>query len=76
MKKGKLTAYTIYDHPSDFPNSFVVRRFVVRGPDPEPDALPYAVGPTLAAVRRRLPPGLYRLRRSAADEPQIVETWI
>jgi hypothetical protein len=73
-----LIMYTVYDHPSDFPDYFVVRRFFITGetPYPEPDPFPYVIGTSLEDVRSWLPPGLDRCARSAEDEPQIVETWV
>lgn len=72
-----LIFYTIYDHPTDFPHSFVVRRWtVINGPEfvKVADLLPYAVGPTLDAVRAVLPEGLYNLGREKDDDPSIAET--
>jgi hypothetical protein len=69
--------YTIYDHPLDFPHSFVVRRWTIDGGhEPKPDELPFAVGPSLDAVRDVLPVGLICLPRQEGDEPQVVETWL
>ena len=78
--------YAIYDHPSDFPNSFVIRRWTmvkvqIAGDAKAEvmkvaDALPFAVGPTLEAVRRALPKGLYNLGREKDDDPCIAETWV
>lgn len=75
MSAGLVT-YTVYDHPSDFPHSFVVRRFTILPGSYQPDPLPYAVGPTLDAVRSVLPPGLVCITRSPEDEGQIVEVWL
>lgn len=73
-----LALFTIYKHPIDYPQAFVARRFLVGGDPPQSvvDAEPYAVALTLEAVRAALPPGLYRMGRAEADEPQIVETWV
>ncbi len=59
------------DRPKDFPDYFVVRRFINDQPQ---DLL--AVCSTLKAVREHIPPGLICLARSPTDEPQIVETWV
>jgi hypothetical protein len=77
MAMSPLVMYTVFDRPRDFPQCFVIRRFFITGaPEPEPDTIAYAVGPTLDCVRRQLPAGLYRIPRQPEDEPQIVETWI
>jgi hypothetical protein len=68
--------YVVYCRPSDFPNSFVVRRFTVGDRGTVPDPLPFAVGNTLEAVRAVVPFGLYRMDRWRLDEPQIVEFWL
>lgn len=66
-----LSLYVIYDHPRDYPDSFVVRRW-------ELDAQKEVVGtaPTLEAARKLVPPDLYNLGRHEGDDPNIVEVWI
>lgn len=71
--------YTIYDHPSDYPEHFVARRWSLVGnqdparPDPGPVV---AIGLTLDEVRGLLPRGLTCIGRDAGDDPVIVETWL
>jgi hypothetical protein len=75
-KDGLLVQYTVYDHPLDYPDDFVVRRWII-GPGfygSEPEL--FARGRTLEEVRSRLPGGLFCLNREPADDPAIVETWI
>lgn len=68
--------WTIYDHPRDFPHSFVVRGFTIRaGVEPIPDQLP-KLADTLDQARQHVPPGLYRMERQVDDDPNIVETWL
>ncbi len=65
--------YTIYRNPSDYPGKFVVRRFWLETPDPEP----LAVVDTLEEAREAVPPEAdHNIGREPGDEPQIVETWI
>lgn len=71
-----LMMYTVYENPTDFPGLFVVRRWFVTGAAIGAERQPFAVGSSLADVRRHLPRGLYRTPRSEHDEPQIVETWL
>lgn len=72
-----LVMWTVYERPSDFPHSYVIRRHVAFSDGRDiADPLPLAVGPTLEAVRLALPPGLYRIQRHPLDQPQIVESWI
>lgn len=73
---GDLAVWAIYDHPRDFPDHFVARRWVIR----EGAAHPIATNDqraalTLDAVRGLLPPGLIRLDRGPVDDVTIVETW-
>lgn len=67
----ELSIWTVYAHPSDFPDCYVARRFVRE--TPTDDVL---VAPTLNELRMMLPPGLYRMPRNEFDEVNIVEVWI
>lgn len=73
-----LAMWTIYEHPLDFPASFVARKFLVsKGAYAKTD-MGY-VASTLAGVRQVLTtyhPGLTRLPRNDDDDPFIVETWL
>lgn len=68
--------FVIYEKPKDFPDKFVVRRFVIAGPEPAPDKEPWAVVDTLEAARKKVPWGQYRIERDPSDDPVIVESWI
>jgi hypothetical protein len=73
-----LSIYTIFDHPKDFPDCFVCRRFESYGV-PVPRVIAREVvgtGKTLEQVRKCLPPGLTMLDRHPSDDPNIVETWL
>jgi hypothetical protein len=71
-----LCTYTIYDHPLDCPEKFVVRQFVVAtGPDPVPGPI-VAETETLAEAREAIPRGLICFPRQPGDDPVIVETWL
>lgn len=68
--------WTIYEHPKDYPDRFVARLFTVT---PEAGAQPtkyHLLADSLEEIRNLLPPGLVRIERDLADEPQIVERWI
>jgi len=67
-----LTIRTIYDHPSDYPDTWVARRWVNDKPTGE-----LMVSADLDALRRHFARlGLVRLDRNPADDPVIVETWL
>ena len=70
--------YTVYDHPSDYPNEFVCRRFAIgsNGQQLVEIGEPFARAKTLDRLRAMLPLGLYPLPREEGDDPVIVETWI
>lgn len=69
-----LRQYTIYDHPRDHPESFVVREWLIGAGTVTPGQ---AWGTaTLASARDLVPPGLVCLGREPQDDPVIIETWI
>lgn len=68
--------YAVYRWPADYPNKYVVRKWLIlRGYS---DAVPSAswTADTLETARLPLPYGLHRLERFADDDPVIVEVWI
>lgn len=69
-----IRVWTIYDHPSDYPDSFVVRPFSV-GLVSAPCAV-HAVADTLEEARATLPQGLIQIGLLPDDDPRIAETWI
>ncbi len=73
----ELVILTIYDHPRDYPDDFVVRRWVGRGlNEPVPDRDPYARVETLEEARALVPKDYSHTPRVAEDDPKIVESWI
>jgi hypothetical protein len=70
-----LALWTVYDHPSDFPDRFVARLSLISrtGTVVTNETVSAA---TLEELRDRLPPGLHRLDRDPSDDPVIVETWL
>lgn len=71
------TGFAIYDHPLDYPDGFVVRRWwVLMGPtDPVQDVVP-RFAKTLEEARAWIPRGFVRLQRMPGDDLSILETWI
>lgn len=65
-----MNIWVIYDSPTDFPGKFVTRRFDLYSPSDE-----VYIEDSLDEIRKRIPPGLYRLPRQPLDEEIIVETW-
>lgn len=70
-----LVIYTIYDHPADYPESFVVRKWDAVGGEP---ILGELVGETktLGQARKLVPKGLVMVSRHPSDDPCIVESWL
>lgn len=73
--EGALAVWVIYDHPSDHPDSFVLRpQFTARG---GVQVSPLAwTADSIEALRAALPPGLVRMNRHPDDDPVIVEVWM
>lgn len=66
-----MNTWIIYDHPRDFPDDFVARRFGTGIPTDD-----VIVGP-LEALREHLENlGLVRIARHPTDDAVIVETWL
>ncbi len=71
----RLVMYVIYDHPKDFPDKFIARRWEDNGGEPVPCNV-VKVGETIEEVRAALPAGLACFTRYPSDDPVIVETWM
>jgi hypothetical protein len=74
-ERNVLNIWTVYDHPADFPHSYVARRFEVDegGSRPTNDI----VQGELQIIRESFRYcGLVRLLRAEADDPKIVEAWL
>lgn len=72
----RLIIWTLYEHPTDYPNEYVLRRF-----DVEPDM---AIGTkhcltadTADELRdAAMRAGLTRIKRNPEDESQVMESWL
>jgi len=67
----KMNTYSIYEHPADYPDDFVVRRWE----NTDPKEL-VGTAKTLEAARKYVPHGMVNVGRYAQDDPCIVEVWI
>jgi hypothetical protein len=70
-----LDMYVVYDHPTDFPNHFVVRHWIIGAGRAKPTDR-CVIGKTLDEVRTAIPAYCVRLERSPEDEPQVLESWV
>lgn len=74
--RDALRIWTVYDHPTDFPEHYVARLFLVTGKGSEATTIT-AINRDLKLLREQLERlGLTRLPRDPNDEPQIVESWV
>jgi hypothetical protein len=66
-----VNLYVIYDHPTDYPDKWVVRRW-------ELDVPKEVVGTadSLEEARALIPEGCTNLSRSTSDDPKIHEVWL
>lgn len=71
-----MIQFVIYCHPSDYPDKFVVRRWVI-GEKPVPDKEPHIVCDSLEKARESIP-NSHRacIQRMTDDDPVIVEVWL
>jgi len=68
-----MITYTVYDHPTDYPELYVVRVFR----NEIPDEAPFIKSPELQIIRDHLTRmGLVPIPRSPEDDKVIIETWI
>jgi len=69
-----LPMWIIYDRPSDFPEQFVARKWIMDKPTSE-----VMTASDLAGIRwavGKVAPGSVCLARDPSDDPKIVETWL
>lgn len=70
-----LDMWTVYDHPSDFPDKFVARLF--RLTDAVVPTTAHIVSDDVDKIRAfLLEKRLVCLKRSEFDEPHIIEVWL
>lgn len=71
---GTLPMWTVYDHPADYPDHFIARKWICGKETDATDEV--LMDKDLDQLRAKLPPGMYCLPRNAKDDPVIVETWV
>ena len=73
-----ISMWAVYDHPSDYPEHWVARRFdIFHGiSEPVPNREHFFTADTLEEIRNLIPSGLVCLTRSEGDDPCITETWL
>ena len=68
--------WTIYDHPKDYPDNFVVRRWKLGDKDKPIPEQECSLASSLEEARKFIPDGLVRIPPLFGEDPVIVETWI
>lgn len=77
MSDGGLSMWTVYDHPSGYPDEFVARRFEVHRDGPKmTDSIMIAENIETLRYVLCFEMGLTMLTRSPEDDPKIVEVWL
>jgi len=73
--RGMLSIWTVYDHPADFPDTIIARRFET-GAGASGATKDFITG-TLTEIRTAMDRcGLYRMPAAPADDENIIETWM
>jgi hypothetical protein len=73
---GCLTVWTVYRHPNDYPDYWVMRAHEIF---PDGETRPYSfcfVASTLDAIRSKVPAGTWCIGREPKDDPAIYESWV
>lgn len=73
-----LFIYTVYDHPLDYPDSYVVRKWNVVDGNTIPDLKVLIVSKDINIIRGMLvgEMGLTLMPRMPEDDPKILETYV
>ena len=70
-KDDDLVIWVIYDHPMDYPDKVVARKWIKDKPTDE-----LIISDTLDGIRHQIPKGLFCISRDFYDDPSIIETWL
>lgn len=68
---GKIAVYVIYKHPADYPDKYVMRKFIGNHPTSH-----FETADTLEEIRKFLPKNTIRFERDISDDKCIVESWV
>jgi hypothetical protein len=75
-QRGVLPIWTIYRHPSDYPNDYVARVFETGPGEPTPTKFIVRSSEIQALRTTFIHAGLITLPREDGDDPHIVESWV
>ena len=69
--------YVIYKHPSDYPDKFVVRRWLIITSMLAPDTTPIGVVDSLEEARKLIPEVYgFKMPRLPQDDVAVAEVWM
>ena len=71
-----ISLYVIYDHPSDYPDHYVVREWRVPPGGPVQVNQDCWLAGSLELAREFVPGGHCNIGRQEEDDPKIAEVWI
>lgn len=71
MNEEGIVIFVIYKHPKDYPEGWIVRRWVGE----QPDLIP-AKAHSLEEARTLIPQGMVRFQRKRDDDESIFESWL
>jgi hypothetical protein len=75
LTKKNMNTYTIYNSPTDYPNTYVARRFEIENVPIAKEV--FMVDTDLDKIRTKLSEmGLFKIPRDESDDEKIVETWL
>ena len=66
-----MELWVVYKNPSDFPDKFVTRKFILDQPTAE-----IVIGSNIEEARLGIPKGLIRFLPDKEDDKSIVEIWL
>jgi hypothetical protein len=72
--QAPVKQYAIYDHPDDYPDSFVVREWLVSAGEVQVGEAQTAA--TLEEARALIPVGARLVEGPDPSEPKIIEVWM
>lgn len=70
-----LEQYVVYNSPKDYPNKYVVRRFLIGNGTLEPKEV-VAISESKNEVLKHIPGDRVKIDRHENDDPVIEEVWI
>lgn len=67
-----IIIYAIYYDPSDYPDKYVVRKWVGESPEEEP----VCVVNDIESARKNVPTGMYKIPHQMGEDACIIESYI